>query len=235
MNRLKEISDLLDQCTPAERLEVFRLLRREIPIHPLERALNTRAEVILEAISKAPDLTVRGVRGIIAEASFVVDVIGPLMAKGWHDVTPKGDVPFDCVIEDACGRVRIQVKMQRQKNHRPMMANEGYRFLPADQFVTETQRTRGGKDSAGAATRPYRFGQFDILAVSLHPSTNQWTDFVYTVADWLLPDPQHSERLLKFQPVSATRNADWTNSLLECIGWFREGREKRIGGVSTVG
>ena len=31
----------------------------------------------------------------------------------------------------------------------------------------------------GLATRPYRFGEFDILAVSMHPSTNDWNRFMY--------------------------------------------------------
>ncbi|HRK22769.1 MAG TPA: hypothetical protein PLX06_13220 [Fimbriimonadaceae bacterium] len=232
MSRLDEIYSLLDQCSPEERLQVFKRLRRQLHIHPFEQTLNTTAEIILEAISKAPDLTVRGVRGIIAEAAFVVDVVGPLLTQGWRDVTPKGDVPFDSVLEDSVGPVRVQVKMQRRKDHRPMMANEGYRRLRSDLFVTETQRTRGGKGSDGASTRPYRFGEFDILAVSLHPSTNNWSDFVYTVGSWLIPDPKDSSCMLKFQPVSATPNGDWTKDFLECVRWFRSGEKKTIAGIA---
>lgn len=41
-------------------------------------------------------------------------------------------------------------------------------------YVVETPRTRGGKDlTSGEDTRPYRYGEFDILAVSMHPSTNR--------------------------------------------------------------
>lgn len=228
MSRVEEINALLAQCTEDERLEVFKLLRRDFHIHPFESALNTRAEVILEAISKAPDLTIRGVRGIIAEASFIVDVIGPLLDKGWTDSTPKGDHPFDCLIEDKIGSVRVQVKMQRRKDHRPMMANEGFRRFPKDQFVVETQRTRAGKDSAGASTRPYKFGEFDLLAVSLHPSSNNWRDFRYTVASWLIPDPENASCILKFQPVSQTPNSDWTSDFLEAVAWFRGGAKKQI-------
>jgi hypothetical protein len=172
MSRVNEVCALIDACTPEERIQIFKYLRRELHIHPFEETLNTTAEVILEAISKAPDLTIRGVRGIIAEAAFMVDVIGPLLAAGWKDVTPQGDFPVDCVIEDSIGKIRVQVKMQRRKNQKPMMANEGYRRFRSDLFVTETQRTRGGTNTSGASTRPYRFGDFDILAVSLHPSTN---------------------------------------------------------------
>ena len=228
MNRVDEIRALLVQCTPEERFQVFKLLRSDFHIHPLEKTLNTRAEVILEAISKAPDLTIRGVRGIIAEAGFIVDVVGPLLESGWSDVTPKGDLPYDCLIKNKEGPVRVQVKMQRRKNHRPMMANEGFRRFSKDKFVVETQRTRGGKDSAGENTRPYRFGEFDILAVSLHPSTNNWNDFRYTVANWLLPEPAAPSLLLKFQPVSKNPDADWSSNFLEVVGWFRAGTKKRI-------
>lgn len=228
MSRLDEIHKLLLQCTPEERQQVFKILRSEFHIHPFEKTLNTRAEVILEAISKAPDLTIRGVRGIIAEASFIVDVIGPLLESGWRDATPKGDLPYDCLIEDNKGGVRVQVKMQRLKDHRPMMASEGYRRLSSDKFVVETQRTRGGKDTSGGNTRPYKFGEFDILAVSLHPSTNDWREFRYTVASWLLPDPDASANILKFQPVSQTPNADWTSEFLQAVTWFRSGTQKRI-------
>jgi len=79
--------------------------------------------------------------------------------------------------------------MQRLKAHLPMMANEGYRILSADKFVVETQRTRGGKDKkSNSDTRPYHFGEFDILAVSMQPSTGNWNEFLYTVSSWLLQE-----------------------------------------------
>lgn len=202
------------------------MLRQEFNIHPLEDKLHTKAEVILEAFGRANDLTLRGIRGIIAEAAFSVDIVSAL--KGWKDVTPPGDYPYDCLLEDDIGQVRVQVKMQRLRGHRPMRAKEGYRFLPDDMFVVETQRTRGGLDNKGEKTRPYRFGEFDILAVALHPSTNNWSDFVYTVADWLIPDPQQQKWMLKFQPVSATENEDWTADFLKSVAWFRAGKKKRI-------
>jgi hypothetical protein len=75
---------------------------------------------------------------------------------------------------------------------------------------------------------PYRFGEFDVLAVALHPSTNNWSDFVYTVANWLIPDPKLPHCMLKFQPVSATENDDWTKDFLKCVEWFRSGQKKQI-------
>jgi len=224
-----DIKALLDKCSEEQRREIFQYLRSYIPIHPIEEKLNCSAEIILEAIARASDLTLRGIRGIIAEASFKYEVLDKL--KGWKDVTPDGNDSFDFKIKDAKGAVTIQVKMQRQKEHRPMMANKAYKILPAGSYVVETQRTRGGKDlRTGENTRPYRFGEFDIIAVSMHPSTNSWNTFRYTVADWLLPRPTNKKLLLKFQPVSIKPDEDWTDELLTCIKWFRSGKRKTLGG-----
>jgi len=167
-----EIKALLDNCNEEQRREIFHYLRSKIPIHPIEEKLNCSAEIILEAIARASDLTLRGIRGIIAEASFKYEVLDKL--KGWKDVTPDGNDSFDFKIKDSKGAVTIQVKMQRRKEHRPMMADKALKILPVGSYVVETQRTRGGKDlRTGENTRPYRFGEFDIIAVSMHPSTNK--------------------------------------------------------------
>lgn len=220
-----DLQQRLAELSNEEREEIFKYLRSEIKIHPLEDEFNAQAEVILEAISRGSDLTKRGIRGIIAEASFKVEVLENL--TGWQDITPPGDLPFDFKIVDLIGEVGIQVKMQRKKAQRPMMANEGYRVLSNDKYVVETQKTRGGEKD-GENTRPYRFDDFDILAVSMHPSTNDWSEFRYTVARWLLPDFKDDSRILKFQPVPLEKNEDWTDSLEECIEWFRSGRQHTI-------
>jgi len=163
----------LSELGEEQRQEVFRILGAEFPIHPLESEWNASAEVILEAISRASDLVQRGVRGVIAEAAFEVNVVGSL--GHWKIVPSRQERPYDFLVEDSVGQIRVQVKMQRQKAHRPMLAREGLQRLPADMFVVETQRTRGGRDPrTGQKTRPYRFGEFDILAVSLYPSTRRW-------------------------------------------------------------
>lgn len=207
------------------REEIFKSLRGEFEIHSLEREFNAPAEVILEAISRGSDLTKRGVRGIIAEASFKVEVLDSFL--GWDNITPPGDHAYDFMIADSLGSVGIQVKMQRKKEGRPMWACEGYRDLSADKYVVETQKTRGGKKGE-ENTRPYRFGEFDILAVSMQPSTNDWSQFRYTVASWLLPDPKDPLCIRKFQPVPHFDNDEWTSSLEECISWFRSGEQKTI-------
>ncbi|HAF14148.1 MAG TPA: hypothetical protein DCK93_20325 [Blastocatellia bacterium] len=219
MTKKDEVIQLLEACTEQERLEVFQYLRKTIPIHAIEAKLNTQAEVILEAIDRASDLTLRGIRGIIAEAAFLVEVLGKL--EGWKDVTPPGDAAYDFLIEDSISRINIQVKMQRKESGEPKVRNGKY--------VVETQRTRGGKDKAtGLPTRPYRFGEFDILAVSMHPSTNDWNTFMYTVGSWLRPRPSAPELIEVYQPIPQAVNEDWTNDLSTCIEWLRSGTKKTI-------
>jgi hypothetical protein len=214
--QLEQIKQLLASSTKEQRQEIYRELRKEFPIHAIELKLNAEAEIILEAISRAGDLTLRGIRGIIAEAAFATKVVGTL--QGWTDKTPAGNQPYDFLLTDHSGEIRVQVKMQRQKNHRPMMANEGYRFLPFDMYVAETQRTRGGRHPVtGENTRPYKFDEFDILAVSLHPSTGDWSRFLYTVSPWLLSRAEDQKLLLKFQPVPKEPNEIWTDDFLTCV------------------
>lgn len=227
MSEIEEIKDLLAKCTPEQKREVFEILRSEISIHPLEQKLNVRAEVILEAIDRASDLTLRGIRGIIAEAFFEQDIVPSL--SGWASLPLEGDFSYDFLLRDAAGEVRVQVKMQRLKDHRPMMANEGYRHLPSDMYAVETQRTRGGRNpQTNEDTRPYRFGEFDILAVSMHPSTNDWSKFMYTVCNWLLPRREDERLILKFQPVAKTPTDTWTDNFGTAVRWLRSGAKRKV-------
>jgi hypothetical protein len=224
---IETIKRLLDSLNDDQCREVLQYLRARVPIHPIETKLNAQAEVILEAIDRASDLTLRGVRGIIAEAAFAVGVVSEL--EGWREIVLGSDMPYDFLLEDAVGQVRVQVKMQRRVGGRPMSAKEASRMLSADMFVVETQRTRGGVDrSTGEDTRPYRFGEFDVIAVSMHPSTNNWDSFMYTVGDWLLPRQDNSTQLMKFQPVSPNTNEDWTSDFITCVSRFRSGKKKHI-------
>lgn len=227
MTIVEQIEHLLSQCTEEQRREVFKFLRAQFPIHALEGEWNTTAEIILDAIARSSDLTQRGLRGVIAEAAFKYNVIARL--TGWTSEELEGDHPYDFLLRDDVGQVRVQVKMQRLKNHIPMTASQGYRFLPADMFVVETQRTRGGTDpQTHKDTRPYRFGQFDILAVSMHPSTGNWSAFMCTVADWLLERAEDPNLILKFQPVPRSANDAWTDQFIAAVDWFRSGARKKI-------
>jgi len=110
-----------------------------------------------------------------------------------------------------------------------MWAREAYRFLPGDRYVVETQRTRRGSDKrTGGSTRPYRFGEFDLLAVAMYPSTGEWNTFMYTVADWLLPGRTDPAEILKFQPVATLPNDDWTSDFHTAVGWLRSSLQKKI-------
>lgn len=220
MTKFDQVKQLLEQCSEEQRLEVFKLLRQEFPIHPLETKLKIPAEIILEAIDRSSDLTLRGVRGIITELAFNLYVIENL--KGWISLPLSGNLPYDYLLQDNIGRVSVQVKMQRLRQHEPMMANEARRDLPKDMYVVETQRTRAGVDrQTGAGTRPYRFGEFDILAVSLQPSTDDWKSFMFAVATSLIPDRVDPKLLAKFQPVPAQPGGIWTNQFETCVKWFR--------------
>jgi hypothetical protein len=215
-----QILQLLEACDEDELREILQRIRRKVPIHPIEKRLNTQAEVILEAIDRAGDLTLRGIRGIIAEASFLVNVIDEM--EGWKNIPLIGDYSYDFLIEDSIGQIKIQVKMQRKEKGVPKLTKNG-------KYVVETQRTRGGKDAAtGEATRPYRFGEFDILAVSMHPSTNDWSQFMYTVGDWLLPRRGVQTQLEVLQPVSLVPDDDWADNLVTSIERFRSGLKKTV-------
>jgi hypothetical protein len=225
MLNLQEIKRLINDCSDEQCSELLQYIRARVNIHPLEIKLGCKAEIILEAISRASDLTLRGIRGIIAEAAFKKDVLESLI--GWDDISTEGDQSYDFIIQDRIGVIRIQVKMQRQKNQRPMTAKEGYRIFTAEKWVVETQKTRGGTKN-GLDTRPYRFDEFDILAVSLHPSTGKWSDFMYVPSRWLLPRSENPDLIMKFQPVSKRADSDWTDNILNCIKRFRSNKRKTI-------
>lgn len=224
-DKVEHIKSLLAGCTDEQQKAVLSYLRERIAIHPLEDELGTPVEIIMEALSRAGDLTMRGIRGVVAQAAFDQYVIQRLI--GWQSHPLQGDPPYDFKLADHHGIVRVQVKLQRSLAKRPMLANEAKRSLPADMFVVETQRTRSGKARDGRATRPYRVGEFDILAVSMHPATKNWENFMYTVAAWLLPRAD-GESLQVFQPVPQEPNQDWTDSFEQSVAWLRTGIIKTI-------
>jgi hypothetical protein len=230
MSPIEQIKHLLSLCDPEQRDEVFRQLRQEFSIHPLEEELHAKAEIILEAIRRAGALTLRMIRGVIAEAAFGVEVVERL--NKWQSLPLSGDPAYDFLLKDRKGAVRVQVKLQRSKKGSPWLAHQArksFRALPVDMYVVETQKTRGGKKkTTGTATRPYRFGEFDVLAVALYPSTKRWDTFMYTVADWLIPDPIDRTLIFKYQPVASAVNQDWTDSFQTVIKWFRSGDKKTI-------
>ncbi len=215
-----------------ERKHLLRHLRTLLPKHPVEEQLFISAEAMLDALARSGDLTIRMIRGVFAEAAFAADVIPSL--HGWRSVEILGEQPYDFLLSDQdpgnagpsnvpYPEIKVQVKMQRSEKGRPLMASEVWRsrysWSPSD-YVVELQRSRKGERN-GQNTRPYRFGEFDLVAVSLGPSTKSWSDFVYTTASRLLPDPKDSTTILTYQPVSRTEDAKWTANFFTAVDWLR--------------
>jgi len=234
---VETIKNFIDQCSAEERRALFEFLRGRIPRHPLEEQWGIDAERILTAIHRSPDLTKRGVRGILAEAVFERDVLPSIEGLGWRILpVPGGDPPYDFLLERGGQRASIQVKLQRTEQGQPKRYQP--KRYPNELYVVEVQRTRSGRkrhkkaaksSSAGdQSTRPYRFGDFDILAVNIQPATHQWRDFRYTVSSWLIPR-KSSPRLIEiFQPVSLAPNDVWTDRLDVCLEWFRHGDRRKV-------
>src|SRR5271157_4850351 len=173
---INAIKDFIDRCSKAEQRALFEYIRRKIPRHPLEQQWDIDGETILTAIYRSPDLTQRGVRGILAEAVFERDIIPTVEKLGWRALpTPVGDLPYDFLLERQNQQATIQVKLQRTEQGQPKRY-QPKRFAE-ELYVVEVQKTRSGKkrqseptrarSSGDESTRPYRFGDFDILAVNM--------------------------------------------------------------------
>ncbi len=224
---LSRLKALIDACSAEEQAALLDYLKGRHPEHPLEAKWGVSAGVILSAISRSNDLTQRGVRGIIAEAIFERHILPE--ADGWKLVGFSDDRPYDFLIRADAREVRIQVKLQRRKRQQAMFASEANRHYPDDMYVAEVQKTRGGIDpTTGEDTRPYRFGEFDILAVNMHPSTNDWHQFRFTVGNWLLPRHEDPTLVAIFQPVPLDPNEFWTDRIETCLEWLATGKERRI-------
>jgi hypothetical protein len=225
----QQIREILNACTPGQREEIIKLLRVEYRAHRIELAWNTSAEIVLEALARSGELTQRMFKGILAEAAFKVEVIDKM--AGWEDITPSGMHAFDFVIRRDSEQVRIQTKLQRKQAGQPFMYRIPKRRGATTFYVVETQKSRQGKDrTSGENTRPYRFGEFDLLAVSMEPATGDWNQFRFTVGNWLIPRPAQPALMAVYQPVSLRSNDDWTDSLTTAIDWWRSKRRKTISG-----
>lgn len=225
---LATIRELLAQCSPEERAALFRELRGVHQIHEFEAVIGAPAEMILEAVHRAPELTRRMLRGVIADAAFRTFVIPLVATHGWCDVTPEGNFAFDYKMDDGAGPVTLQVKLQRSERGAPVVKS-GERFgFGLEVFMAETQKTRTGTDGEANQTRPYRYGEFDILAVSMQPSTGKWDLYMYTLGRWLLSGKKEGE-MATLQPVAKVPNQFWTDDFRTAAQWFRtEDHGKRM-------
>jgi hypothetical protein len=239
---LEAITKLVNGLPENDQRALKLYLQQRLP-HPLEREWAVDSDRILTAIDRSSDLTKRGIRGIIAEAVFVNEIAPSAAASGWRPTELRGDHPYDALLKKGDRSARIQVKLQRLEGGTPKQYYPAY-YPQQTLFVVEVQKTRTGEKTArnkvpgtGATitttesvkikTRPYHFGDFDILAVSMHPSTGSWKSFRYTVASWLLPREDDEKLIQVFQPVAGTPNEVWTDNLMTCLQWYEMG-EKRI-------
>lgn len=217
---LDAIRELLGQCTPEDEAVLFREMRARHLIHEFERVIGAPAEMILEAVHRAPELTRRMLRGVIADAAFRTFVVPSVAPHGWRDVTPEGNFAYDYKLDDGAGPVTVQVKLQRSERGAPVV-KIGTRYgFAGEVFMTETQKTRTGTDGEDNQTRPYRYGEFDILAVSIQPSTGKWDRYMYTLGRWLLSGKKAGE-MATLQPVSKAPDEWWTDDFRTAAQWFR--------------
>ena len=230
---LAAIRELIAQCAPEEQAALFRELRARHLIHEFEEVMGAPAEMILEAVHRAPELTRRMLRGVIADAAFRQFAVLPLAAAGWRDVTPVGNFAFDYKLDDGAGPVTVQVKLQRSERGAPVV-RRGERYGFGDSVhIVETQKTRTGTDGDDNQTRPYRYGEFDLLAVSMQPSTGRWDRYMYTLGRWLLPGRSPGE-MATLQPVAMSPNDFWTDDFRTAAQWFRtEDGGKRMAGAAS--
>ena len=214
------IRELIAKCTAEEQQALFRELRAAHQIHEFEAVIGAPAEMILEAVHRAPELTRRMLRGVIADAAFRSLVVDTLAPYGWRDVTPEGNFAYDYKLDDGEGPISVQVKLQRSERGAPVVRN-GKRFgFGPEVFVAETQKTRTGTDGEDNQTRPYRYGEFDILAVSMQPSTGVWDRYMYTLGRWLLPGKKVGE-MATLRPIAKAPNDFWVDDFRTVAQWFR--------------
>ena len=240
---LEAISKLIDECPEEDRRALKLYIQKLLP-HPLEREWGIDADTILSAISRSSDLTKRGVRGIIAEAVFVNEIIPTVAGSGWKPFDFSGDHPYDALLKKGKLAARIQVKLQRLEEGIPKLYYPKH-YEKGSLFVVEVQKTRTGKKIANkmlhgtettittsepitVSTRPYSFGDFDILAVNMHPYSGSWRNFRYTVASWLLPRSANTDLIEIFQPVAAIPNDVWTDDLDTCLSWYEAAKQFRV-------
>jgi hypothetical protein len=240
---LEVIKKLIEDCSTEERKALKAYLAMLLP-HPLESEWGIDADTILSAINRSSDLTKRGMRGIIAEAVFESEVVPSIAASGWEAVPITGDLSYDALFKKGQLSARVQIKLQRLEKGVPKLYYPKY-YDTGSLYVVEVQKTRNGEKTTteklqGSAlevsttsavivkTRPYRFGDFDILAVNMHPSSGNWKNFRYTLGSWLLPRPNDESLIEVFQPVAATPNDVWTDDIAVCFGWLETGQKHRV-------
>lgn len=176
-------------------------------MHALEQEFGVTSEVIMDAVHSSPDLVRRGLRGIVAEHQFKRLVLDKL-PQPWF-IAPTPDTSVDFALSDGHGGhyLTIQVKMQTLKGGKPHCDKWG-------RPMVETQKTRM-RGRGKARSRLYKYGDFDILAVSLWPATKKWEDFIYVPACKLSPAYRKPDSLAAWQTIQST--TDWSKILPDVL------------------
>lgn len=226
VRKIRTMLTAFHALNPEERMEFVSQILNDFPIHPFEAKIGASARVILEALNRSGELTVRMFRGVLAESAFDVNVVERL--EGWRSNSISGLAPYDFLLDDGVGTVKVQVKLQRSERGVPAGFGKRARDGSINRYLVETQKTRKGTSKEGQKTRPYRFNEFDILAVAMYPTTRDWNRFFYTVGRWLLPSPENPDFLATRQPVAPSPDEDWTDDFATCVEWFRSSLKKTI-------
>jgi len=240
---LEALKKSIDECSIEERKDLFQFIKARLPLHPLEVEWAIDGNDVLSSLYRATDLSKRGVRGLIAEFVFERDVLPSVKQNGWKLLSiPKGDWPYDSLVERDGKQVSIQIKLQRLEAGQPKRFWESV-YKDLIYYDVEVQKTRTGKKRTpkgstpsdkqqilvdSTDTRPYPFGAFDILAVNMQPATKKWSEFRFTVANWLLERPDSPSLIEIHQPVALIPDEVWTDNLNTCLDWFLKGENKKI-------
>jgi len=224
--RTESLRREMESLTEEERGLVVSYLARKLGLlHPLEQEWGTDTGAILTATQRAPKRLQRNILQSVMKQVFERDALTDVTRFGWEALPlPPGDPPYDFLLRRRERQARIQLKLQRIESGQPKRYRP--RVYPDPLYVVEVQRTRSGT-RGGEATRPYRFGDFDILAVCMQPVTKRWHDFRYTVEKWLLPRKLDNNLIEIFEPVSLAPNELWTDRLEVCLEWFLARRRVR--------
>jgi hypothetical protein len=240
---LEALKKAIDECSKEERKDLAQFLRARVSLHPLELEWAIDGDDVLSSIYRATDLSRRGVRGLIAEFMFERDVLPSVRETGWELLSiPKGDWPFDSLVERDGRKASIQIKLQRLEGGQPKRFWQNV-YKDSVYYDVEVQKTRTGKKRTSNVsvlpsepqtpispvdTRPYPFGAFDILAVNMQPTTRKWSEFRFTVASWLLPRPDSPSLIEIHQPVALVPDDAWTDDLKTCLDWFLSGEKRKV-------
>lgn len=175
--------------------------------HPLEERWGIEGADVLDAIDGSIDLIQRGVLGVLAEHQFRKKILDPLPPP-WQ-VLPTADHSVDYLLgNNNEPPVSVQVKLQRRTNGIPILENGC--------ALVETQKSRS-RGKGRKTTRLYQYGDFDIVAVSLWPSTGDWGRFMFAAGHHLRPAHRKPQFMAGFQAVSLKPDDIWTDDFLACV------------------